>query len=189
MVRDARERAGVQPPSDSGKPAFIRSWVGLSFLGGGGAGRFFDDEAAGMTSAAGAWTARFTVGTRHHLAGEAAYLGSAQKINALGLDSGAALVSHGAETALRLNILTGVFQPYLSAGIGWRHFSVRSDFNTSSVQSETDIGHVPLATGIALRAGGFIVDGRVCFRPTYGTFRPGTNLSTWDVTGNMGFEW
>jgi hypothetical protein len=191
-VREARERAGVQPVErpvhEREYPAYIHTWVGMSFEGGGGAGTFFDDQLRDMTGPQGDWTARFTVGTRHHLAGEAAYLGSAQKIHALGLDSGAALVANGVEGALRLNLFTGPFQPYISGGIGWRHFSVRSELNRSDVESEKDTMHFPLAAGIAIRAGGFIVDGRACFRPTYGTLAPGSNASTWDVTGNLGFE-
>jgi hypothetical protein len=186
-----RERTRVYPVERRerrGPPSFIRSWVGLSFQGGGGAGAFFDDETQGITSAQGTWTARFTVGTRRHIAAEAGYLGSAQRISVLGMDRDAALISHGAETALRINLFTGIVQPYIAGGIGWRHYGVRSQINTSAIDDSTNTWHVPLATGIAVRGGGFLVDGRVNFRPTYGSLVPGANLSTWDVTGSLGFE-
>ena len=65
-----------------------------------------------------------TFGSRSPIAIEAAYVGSAQGINALGLDTDALLVGQGAEGNLRLNLTTRRVQPYLFGGIGWTRYNL-----------------------------------------------------------------
>ena len=56
---------------------------------------FARDDLPDMTGTAGSWDARFQSGTRCYLGFEAAYLGSAQSIDAIGLDQDATLLSNG----------------------------------------------------------------------------------------------
>lgn len=152
---------------------------------------FLDSKATNISDVGGTWTARITAGSRSHIGGEVAYVGTAQSLKALGVDSKATLLSNGAEGNLRFNILTGMWQPYLAAGLGWQHYNVvNTNVNTSSVADSGDVAEFPLAAGMAFRYQGFVTDGRVQFHPAIDNNRllPNTNLSTWDITARVGFE-
>jgi hypothetical protein len=164
--------------------------TGISVEAGGGVGGFMDTRISSVTTAQGQWTARFAVGTRSHLAGEAAYIGSAQGVHALGISDGATLVGNGAEGLVRFNVLTGMWQPYAAAGIGWTHYSLgNATLTTSDVQSSGDVATFPLGVGLAWRMGGAVLDGRVSFHPaTTSAIIRNFNMSTWDVQAKAGFE-
>ncbi len=164
--------------------------IGMSAEIGGGVGGFTDTKATDVTTAQGVWTARITVGTRSHIGGEAAYVGSAQGLNTLGVDQNAILHGYGLETALRFNILTGMWQPYLLAGVGWTHYNVTNTAtNTSDVKSNADLAQFPLGAGVAFRYSGFIADARFAYHPvTNSDLMGNTYLSTWDLAARVGFE-
>ena len=56
---------------------------------GGGFEDFTNSTLQNMTGGAGTWNARFVAGTRQYIGVEAAYVGSARSIDALGLQSNA----------------------------------------------------------------------------------------------------
>src|SRR5690606_32492034 len=103
---------------------------------------------------------------RSIIAAELAYIGSSRDVTALGLDNNAFLQSHGGELAGRLNLLPGLIQPYILAGVGFTRYDLSNeDFNTSSISSTETVAHFPLGAGAALRYEGFVVDARGTFRP------------------------
>lgn len=176
-------------PKKSSEPT-LYSNVGMTFEVGGGVGGFLDTRATDITKTQGNWTARLTLGSRYHLGGEAAYIGSAQSLNALGVDRGAFLMGNGLEGAIRVNVLTGMWQPYAIAGAGWTHYSVQSTtVNSSDVKDQGDVAHFPLGVGLAFRYKGFVADARFAFGAAApAPLIPDVNLSTWTAAARLGFE-
>jgi hypothetical protein len=166
---------------------------------------FFDDDTQGLTDAGGSWEARITVGTRTPLAFEAAYVGSAQNIEALGLDDSAVLLGTSFEGAARLNLTRMAIQPYLFGGLGYTRYDVsNADFNTSSVNGKEEMGHIPVGAGIGWQYGGLLLDLRGTLRAAFSddiqsigeddtdiipdSDDPKAELDTWNITGRVGFE-
>jgi hypothetical protein len=164
--------------------------AGISVEAGGGVGGFIDNRISSVTSAQGQWTARMIFGTRSHFGGEAAYVGSAQGVNTVGISPNATLLGNGTEGAFRLNVLTGMFQPYAIAGLGWMHYSLGpATLTTSDVQQNGDVVTFPLGLGMAWRMDGLVLDSRLSFHPaTTSALIRDTNLSTWDLQARAGFE-
>jgi len=180
---------------------------GMAVAVGGGVVGFFDTDTRGFTDTGGTWEARLTMGTRTPLAVEAAYVGSAQNIDALGLDSSAILLGSSVEADARLNFTTGAIQPYLFGGIGYTRYDVtNSDTNTSSINGKEEMGHVPVGAGLGWQYGGLLLDLRGTLRAAFndGLRQEGENdeeiipdgeetpnraeLDNWNVTGRVGFE-
>jgi len=165
--------------------------LGIAFIHGGGIGGFIDDSLSESTSAQGQWTSRLVIGTRTHFAGELAYVGSAQKVNALGVSANSMLYGNGAEGAFRVNVLTGMWQPYAIGGLGWVHYNLNRDalLTTSDVQHQGDVMTFPVGAGMSWRMNNIMVDSRLSFHPatTSGIIR-GANMSTWDLQARAGFE-
>lgn len=144
------------------------SGVGIALAAGGGASGFVSETLRNSTDVGGDWDVRATIGTRSPLAFEASYIGSAQGISALGLDTDAVLVGNGAQGALRLNgTLNLPVQPFVFAGIGWRRYDLmNADTNLSDVEGSDDVLEVPMGLGIAGKWNGLILDARGEFRAT-----------------------
>lgn len=141
---------------------------GITVAIGGGTGGFTNDGMKTATDFGGNWDVRLSFGTQSPLAIEASYIGSAQSIQALGLDEDAILVGNGAQAALRLN---GTFdlpvQPFIFGGAAWRRYDVtNADFNTSAVNGSDDVLEIPVGLGIAGKWSGLVLDLRGEFRPT-----------------------
>jgi hypothetical protein len=181
------------------------SGIGTSVQVGGGAFGFTDEETNDFTNTGGSWTARLVLGTRMPLALEAAYIGTANDIDALGLDSSAVLLGNGAEANVRWNIMSTLFRssidtgighidPYVFGGIAYKRYSlVNDDFNTSSVRENDNVGEVPMGGGLAWMVGGFAVDARGEFRYAFSDrLFSGTeaenNLNNWNVSARLGWE-
>ncbi|MBI4512400.1 MAG: porin family protein [Deltaproteobacteria bacterium] len=207
-AREAREREPVAgremaPLEERRRPTFAEQ-VGFGASLGGGVTDFSDDEMGDLTDPGGAYEARVIAGTRLPVGLEVAYVGSAQDIEALGLDEDAVLVSNGIEANARFHIVNAwhgphLVQPYVLGGIGWSRFDVTNeDFNTSSVGEDDDIFAVPVGAGISLYnlgVDGLILDTRFSYRfafdedlvtPTPGVDEPG--LDTWSWTARVGYE-
>lgn len=138
---------------------------GLELSVGGGVSTFAQSNQRDFTGTAGTWDARVAYGTRLPIAVEAAYIGSAQSIDALGLDGDAMLLSNGLEGAARLNILPGPLSPYLLGGVAWRRYSIiNSERNVSDLLDEDDVFEVPLGVGLGFTVGGLVIDGRATYR-------------------------
>jgi hypothetical protein len=141
--------------------------AGMSFVVGGGVMNFTDSDTNSATDMGGMWEARLTYGTRSAIGVEAAYVGSAQDIDALGLDTSAVLLGSSAEAALRVGIpYIPYVQPYAIAGVGVTRFSlVNENFNTSSVDDSETAVDFPLGLGVGFASNGFLFDVRGVYRP------------------------
>lgn len=182
-------------PAQDDRP---HSKIGVGTTIGGGVIGFVDQNARAFTSAGGSWETRVSAGTRTFVALEAAYIGSAQNINALGL-SDARLIGNGAEGDLRVNLTRKMVQPYLFGGLGWDHYKVStSGANTSSLRDSDDVLTVPFGVGLSLRvAKSVLIDVRGTARAAfyddlmdgpYAASGQDAKLHTWNVGGRLGWE-
>ena len=173
--------------------SFIERW-GLGLALGGGVEGFTEDSETG-TDPGGNWTVRATLGTKQYIAFEGSYIGSAQSIDALGLDTNAILVGNGIQGAVRLNLLTGYrIDPFVFGGVAWRHYDLTNQaFNTSAVNGSDDVAELPLGVGVQYATAGVLLDARGEYRfASEGNMfdRPGfnQNMDRWGVQGNIGYE-
>lgn len=168
---------------------------GIAVALGGGVEGFTDDTARTATDDGGSWNVRLALGTRSPIGFEAAYIGSAQGIDALGLDNDAILVGNGVEGKVRVNLLDANIQPFAFGGVGWRRYSLtRNDFNTSAISEEDDVLEIPLGAGIATKWMGFMFDARGEYRfATEEDLMPSLNgnseaaLHRWGINANVGY--
>jgi hypothetical protein len=178
-------------------PTHYAPTIGVGVMAGGGVQDFAWSNARSFTQTGGFWNARLIFGTRQFLGFEAAYVGSAQSISALGLSNDAVLVSNGAEGALRLNIpimaRASLVEPFAFVGAGWSRFHVtNSSVNTSSVATNDDVLTIPYGGGLAFGYRGFLADARFTYRSTFYNdllrASGGGRLDNWSVGGQLGFE-
>lgn len=187
-------------PVDTGEEATGRygSRLGAGLLVGGGFEDFTGSNARSITGYGGNWNARLILGARQFLGIEAAYVGSARNIDALGLQNDAVLVSNGAEGALRLNIPVvydqgrGLVAPFGFVGLGWQRYDVtNSSTATSNLNDRDDVMTMPVGGGLALGYGAFMADVRGTYRETWRNdllrTAQGGKLNTWGVSGQVGF--
>ena len=151
-------------------PALSR--VGAGVLLGGGYEDFTSSNVRDMTTGGGFWNARLVAGTRQVVGLEAAYVGSARGIDALGLGGDARLVSNGAEGAVRGNLPIAVgrslLEPFVLVGLGWQHYSLtNTTTNTSDVADRDDVMTLPVGTGFEYSYGRFLADVRFMYHRTY----------------------
>jgi hypothetical protein len=182
---------------DKGRPKIVTGY-GMAAMVGGGVTGFTDGDLNDSVDTGGAWTARLIFGTRSLIGAEAAYVGSAQDMNVLGLDSNAMLMSNGIEGLARVNLMAeSPIQPYLFFGIGWKRYSLINEaFNTSSVLDRDDVAEIPLGGGVAFRWEGFVADARVGYAaaidsdliPTGDPEEDGLDLNNWSGNVRVGFE-
>jgi hypothetical protein len=145
--------------------------LGAAVLLGGGVESFSRANARSVTSPGGFWSARLMWGTRHLVGAEAAYVGSAQSLNALGMSDNAWLVSNGLEGLLRLNlpVVRGamLFEPFVLGGVGWSLYEVARTTSTADVAANDSILAVPFGGGFAFGYHAFMVDARFTYRATF----------------------
>jgi len=180
-----------------------RPWyetIGYGLAVTGGVDDFVSGDAHDTTSVGGDWGVRLTMGTNSFIAGELSYIGSAQSIDALGLDNSAVLVGNGAQGALRLNLtkMASYVQPFVYGGAAWRHYDLTNEsFNTSDVSNHSDVFEVPVGVGVAGYIMGFMGDVRAEYRGAWGDEilpEPDRNNSNaiigdmdrWAVTASLG---
>ena len=182
------ERGRIYPSSVSPR--------GGGFLVGGGFDDFTNNSLRSMTGGGGYWSARIVGGMRQIIGMEAAYVGNARTIDALGLSGNARLISNGLEGALRLNIpivswsQRSLVEPFGFVGLGWSHYNlVNASANTSNVASSDDIMTMPFGGGLAFGYGGFMADARFTYRKTYynSLVTGGGDLDSWGAGGQIGF--
>lgn len=148
------------------------SRVGAGVLLGGGFEDFTSSTVRDMTGGGGFWNARLVAGTRQIIGLEAAYIGSARSIEALGLGGDARLVSNGAEGAVRGNLPISVgrslLEPFVLVGMGWQHYQLtNTTTNTSDVADRDDVMTLPIGTGFEYSYGRFLADARFMYHRTY----------------------
>jgi len=173
-----------------------RRLIGLEVLAGGGVTGFIDDHTNDVTDVGGTWSARVVAGTDRYLGFEAAYVGSAQDIDALGVDQNAVVLGNGLEGNLRLNLTRRrLVQPYAFAGVGWTHYQIEnSEVETSSIEEDDDVLVVPVGAGVSFHLlRNMTLDLRGTFRGAAGDsmFEGGADedngLESLAGTGQLGF--
>jgi hypothetical protein len=141
--------------------------VGFSLSAGGGVADFTDKDMRDTTGVEGTWAVRATLGTKTPLGFEGSYIGSAQSINALGLDNDAVLVSNGLQGALRLNAVIGApITPFIFGGVAWSRFNVtNTNQNLSAISDKDDLLEIPVGLGVggSWRGFGYDVRGELRF--------------------------
>lgn len=181
------------------------SGFGISVNVGGGVTGFADSTMRDATSdAGGAWNARVSIGTRSMLGLDLQYVGTATDIDrfdTLNDNNDATLIGTNLEAAARLNMMPKQeWTPYLFAGAGWQHYSVTNEDNdlglvAVGLSEDDDIAVFPLGGGFSYRdPSGLNVDVRGTYRVAQDSdiIRDAdgdqTNLSTWEASGSLGFE-
>lgn len=189
-------------PERGAVPEHVYSQIGTSLQVGGGVADFTDAELRDLTGVAGTWNARATVGTRSAIAGEIGYLGSASEIDALGMDTSAAMVRNGLEANLRLSlpIVNGpwMLAPYAFGGVGWTRYTlVNEGTNTSSVRGTDDVLSIPFGGGLSANFKQFVLDARYSFYPAFddellrtptGSTDESARMHNWVVNLMIGYE-
>jgi hypothetical protein len=172
---------------------------GVAFVLGGGVEGFTNDSLRSSTKDGGNWDARAIFGTRDWVGFEAAYIGSAQSIDALGLGGDAVLVGNGVQGNLRLNLTKdALVQPFAYAGAAWRHYQLQNEgINTSDVRDSDDVLEIPMGVGLAYKQDGFMIDARGEFRAATGEdLMPSLSgldgdsraeMHRWGVNANIGY--
>lgn len=145
--------------------------MGFGLALGGGVDDFVASDMRDFTSVGGGWNLRATLGTQSYLAFEGSYIGSAQSIDALGLDDDAILYGNGLQGAVRVNVLPQYsVKPFVYGGAAWRRYDVSADgINTSDVEDSDDVFEVPVGVGISGVFSGFLADLRGEYRGAWGT--------------------
>jgi len=134
--------------------------VGFSVAAGGGVADFTSSEMRDTTGVAGTWALRATLGTKTPLGFEGSYIGSAQSIDALGIESDAMLVSNGVQGALRLNAVIGApITPFVFGGVAWSHYDLtNTSTNTSAISGSDNLLEIPVGLGVGGSWRGFGYD-------------------------------
>jgi hypothetical protein len=141
---------------------------GVAVSVGAGVTDFAEADMREVTEPGGAWEVRLAAGTRLPIAFEAAYVGSAQAIDAAGLDRDAVLVGTGLEGGFRLDVLPDEVNPYFLAAIGWSRYELAGvESNTSSVDRRDDVLTLPFGVGVDVKVAPFVLDARAVMRPTF----------------------
>jgi hypothetical protein len=190
--------AVIPPPA---APTYNVSTFGFALMVGGSYQDFTQSDMRSTTSGGGGWTARFIGGTHSIIGFEAAYIGSANSFQGLGITANTpTLVGNGFEGNARLNIPlrygASLFEPYGYAGLGFSHYTI-SNYNDnanrlSSFTSTDDVMNFPVGGGFAYAYKNFIADARAGWTGTYyqnlltAADTSGT-LDHWNVGGQIGF--
>lgn len=187
----------MQPvPQVSSRQNRLLTPFGMGLTVGGGANGFTDSDFAKNVKVGGGWEARATFGTRMPVAVEAAYIGTANRLDTEGVSDNAVLLSNGVEADIRVNLSDTRVKPYVLAGAGWKRYSIQNtDTNNSSLNDSDNILEVPLGVGLSYSYNGFIADVRGTWRPAFDNDLTsselgsgGEELHTWKAGANIGFE-
>lgn len=145
--------------SEPGSMASMKR-IGFSLSLGGGVVDFTDSDMRDTTGVGGSWAVRAAFGTKTPIGFEASYIGSAQSIDALGLDNDAVLVSNGLQGALRINaLMDSAVTPFIFGGIGWVRYDLTNvNRNTSAISGKDDVLEFPVGVGIGGSYRGFGYD-------------------------------
>ncbi len=170
---------------------------GASVTLGFGLNQFTNRAAVNAIGPGASYELRFLVGTQTSVAYEVEYFGAVAGISALGLDTGAVLVSNGLQGLVHYNFTQdSSWQPYIAAGVGWRNYSIaHAAFNRSDANNGDNVLEVPLAAGIGWRSqSGLVIDARFAYRLSAGDdllggpSGGGPSLNNWDVGLQAGWR-
>jgi hypothetical protein len=170
---------------------------GLSLTVGGGVAGFTDETMRETANVGGTWDVRAAFGSHAPIAIEAGYVGSAQTLDAIGLDDDALLLGTAVEGVARVNLLPrATLNPYFFGGAAWRRYDLtNADTNTSDVTGTDNLLEIPVGAGLGYRIAGFIADVRGEFRIAdqedlirrdVGSDR--AVMHTWSASAKLGYE-
>lgn len=173
--------------------------LGIQVMAGAGLVNQMDDETGDLTELGGTWDARVAFLNRNLIGFEAAYVGSIQTVNALGLDDNAQLMGNGLEANVRLNLLRdGLVRPYVFAGVGWTHYDLtNTETADAAVEDDDDVLTIPGGVGVGLHLfRNVTLDVRGSVRGAFGeeTFDPmqaaddEMGMESWSTVAQLGFE-
>lgn len=200
----AAEEVRAQSPPLAEQPSAPVRWTpfsrfGMTLAGGGGVTAFAGSGTRDVTQTGGSWDVRIAFRTRRLLGFEISYIGGANLVHGLGLQtSDTRLIRNGVEPALRLNVpfyaKDTLLEPYFVGGMGWNGYRITNAGGATESASPTDTNTLafPFAVGFAVGYKGFVADARATLRPTFRqtTLRDqGSDaLTNWDLGGMIGFE-
>lgn len=183
------------PASEARKvePWRPRSPGGTAILMGGGLGSFITERARDLTGMSGAWDLRAVGGTRQVVGLEIAYVGSLTYLKGAEFGPDEFIFRNGAEGSVRVNgpivFTTGLFEPFLFAGIGWNRYSLGNESDQTLVRSKDDLMVLPVGGGLAGSWRGLMLDARFTYRPAFDEDLFGdTGLATWGANLSLGGE-
>lgn len=189
-AQDYEEEIG---PHGNLTPIYTRYGVGVTL--GGGIEDFTNHTAHSATNIAGSWDVRVELGTVFPVSLEAAYMGTAQKIDELTGTQNANLLGTILESDIKLNVPTGTsFRPFLFAGMGWRRYDVTdASFTTADegIADSDDEMVFPLGGGLRYDYRGLDADVRFTYRPAVNEnlITEGTGFAamhTWGIAAHIG---
>jgi hypothetical protein len=160
------------------------------FSAGGGVADFAGGSMRAVTSAGAEWDARLTFGTRSWVAFEAGYEGTYNRMQ------GSYLINHGADGALRINLLPFRVQPFLFGGIGYNHAAVNhldaSPAMALRFRHSDDQLLVPAGAGVGVYfARHATLEARFTYRAIFAgdldRVNPDARLDQWVATGRFGY--
>ncbi len=178
-------------PATDNRSLYERNGIAVSL--GGGVEGFVQGSERAATTDGGVWNLRVAVGTRSPLAIEAAYIGSAQAINGLGLQSNALLIGNGAQADARINLTDKLVQPFLYGGVAWKRYTLSNTTTaTSDLVNNDDVLEVPLGVGVASKYAGLMLDLRGEYRLSaqndmFSVTAPNDRMDRWGVNANVGY--
>jgi len=175
-----------------------RPGPGFSLSAAGGLSVFSRSSARNFLDTGGTWEARGLLGTRTLIGVEAAYLGSANGLDAGGVSR--TLYGHGFEGDLRLNLMrnhltrarggAAGLQPFLLGGFGWTHYHLSNNFSTASISSSDNVMQLPVGGGLAYYFPNHILlDARFTYRFAFSdNLIQGSSLDNYGITARLGGE-
>jgi len=178
-------------PGDGRRRVGVFAGAGFSIAAGAGVSGFTSDAARGATRDGGGWDLRVGLRTRRLLGLEVSYLGSAQRISALGLGAGAVLVGNGVQGNLRVNLARDLrVSPFVFAGVAVRRYDLSNTAtNTSNLANEDDVLELPVGAGFATRAGSLLLEARGEVRAAFAAELVGSApLHRYGATLTIGYE-
>jgi hypothetical protein len=145
--------------------------LGIGVQVGGGVNGFSAASMPNYVRNGGYWDARIAVGLRKFFTMEGAYVGTAHPLVAPGVSDNAALIGHGFEGDLRLNLPVvrenAFLSPYALVGLGWMHYHVaQGTTDRSIVAMSDDVGTIPVGGGVTIGDRHLYFDARVIYRLT-----------------------
>jgi len=166
--------------------------MGIGITAGIGMLGFSDNQTNDLIANGGTWEVRGMLGLDSPLALEAAYRGSAQTV-AIPLTN-MTLLGNGLEGDLRLNLGTGIVQPYVVGGAGWKHYTLRNRDMTVDIASNDDVLELPAGIGLSFYAAPVMVDLRGTYRWAFddemlkkrAEFQQQESLNNWSATARVG---
>ena len=193
----------LPPPPAPAPEAQPEDWlrtVGFGISAGGGVSDFAGSTMRSETSTGGSWTVNAILGTRSYLAGELAYIGSAQSANGLTAavsNQSLTLVGNGAQGDLRFNtMIHSIWQPFFFGGVAWRHYTLSSNGPIiGDISNGNNVLEVPAGLGLAAYFDEFMVDVRGEYRFTWfgdALVPPGQStgsLDRWGVAATIGYNY